>query len=344
LAFLSALAATQIFLLVYEVTSDTKVAAITWAAMSLTSPVLIHSSQIYPGVVGALAVIWAVRRIQAGCPRWPDVLSLAMVIAFVPWLHVKFGLISLVLFVAGLFVLRHRKWAALAVVVIPAMSAGLFLFYFNSWYGSISPMVGYSSRSTQRLWSVEVEQVYKAFIALLFEREYGLVPYSPLYILSFFGLGVLLTRRRAGECLAPAIALIYLATMSPFGYRTGHCFPARHLMVVVPLLSVPLGLFLKYVSRSRWLFGYLALGSLAIAMAMLTVLPRAYFNNDGLTEVPIVMHVQYLFPSIVAGSLWKWTLWGLLLVSGVVTAAIDYDGQRSMRNCGIGQTQNGPGR
>lgn len=324
LALLSALAATQIFLLVYEVTSDTKVATIIWAAISFTSPVLVHSSQVYPGVVGALAVIWAVRRIRAGCPRWLDVLSLAMVVAYLPWLHVKFGLISLVLFVTGLFVLRHKKWAALVTVVVPAISAGLFLFYFHSWYGSISPMAGYSFRHSLR-WSLKMEHVHKSFIALLFEREYGLIAYSPLYILSFFGLGVLLARRRAGECLAPAIALIYLVTMSPFGYRRGYCFPARHLMVIVPLLSVPLGLFLKYVSKGRWLFSYLALGSLAIAMVMLTVLPKAYFNNDGLTKVPIVMHVQYLFPSIVAGSLWKSTLWGLLLVSGIVAAAIDYD-------------------
>jgi hypothetical protein len=336
LALLSAFVATQVFLLAYEATWDMRVAMIVWAVVSFTSPMLTFSSQVYPEMAAALGVVWGFRRILAGLPGRYDALGLAAAVGFLPWLHIKYTLLSLVLILAGAFILRNRKSLLLPLILPPMVSGGLFLFYCNQWYGSFWPTHRYSVASGY--WSFRPQYAYYCFIGGLVDREFGLIPFSPTFLLSAWGLGILFARRQYSLYIVGFAILVHLISLSPFGCEIGYSLPARYFTVIVPLLSVPLALFLKHIAGGRWLFGCLAFASLCISVTMLSNLQLAYMNYDGMTRVPIAMHAGYMFPTVrtvpsVLGprgidtslqwSAWKPTLWLLVMIGGSLAAAID---------------------
>src|SRR5207245_1020266 len=171
-----------------------KAAAVAWAVFAFTPPVPVYAVSIYPEVVAALATAIFVL-VAGGRPGWGGALAAAFAAGAVPWLHSKFlplGALGLLL-----VLLRPCAWRvrAAAGAVFTALVGGL-LVYFRATYGvaSFSAAFGPPDLDLRRLpWGTG---------ALLLDRQFGLVPFSPVWLLAFPGLVWLLRR-----ILSPAIDL-----------------------------------------------------------------------------------------------------------------------------------------
>src|SRR5262249_26320587 len=75
-----------------------------------------------------------------------------------------------------------------------------------------------------------------AIFGLLFDRSFGLLPWTPIFVLSLAGLPALVRRRAWPHLLVGTAVLIPVFTWRMWG--GGQCPPARFLVPLVPLLGL----------------------------------------------------------------------------------------------------------
>ena len=243
-------------------------ATFAWAAIALSAPYMFNTFTIYPEIPAGLAVMFALwTAFQAtertGLLRW---IVAGLAIASLPWLSTKYAPMSAALFLVAVFRLRPLNLArgaefngelnvargaefndrrrAMKIAVITAIYAisliGWFAFFYAIW-GTPLPMAPYGSM-------VQTTPLNLRFGApgLLFDQEYGLFAYAPVYVLAATGLyqmwradGEL--RRQAIEITVIFIAL--LATVGAFAiWWGGTSAPARPIASGLPLLMLPIAI------------------------------------------------------------------------------------------------------
>jgi hypothetical protein len=118
-----------------------------WAVVVFSLPLLGYSSRLYPELPAALIGLGVVRILVSDRLRLWQILLAGLLIAFLPWLHVRFGVIAAGLIVAVLLrmvelrpVLRSRGIAVGAVVLLVpvVVSLGVMSLQFHRWYGTYS--------------------------------------------------------------------------------------------------------------------------------------------------------------------------------------------------------------
>ena len=218
-------------------------ATFAWAAIALSAPFTFNTFTVYPEIAAAVAVIFALTgaaRTDAGMARW---IAVAVAIASLPWLSTKYAPMSAALLLVVLLRLRRATsggWPQMiTVVAIYAISlAGWFAFFYAIW-GTPLPMAPYGSL-------VQTTPLNLRFGApgLLFDQEYGLLAYAPVYILAATGLYQMW--RSGGELRRPAIEITFifaslLLMVGAFGiWWGGTSAPARPLASGLPLLMLPI--------------------------------------------------------------------------------------------------------
>jgi hypothetical protein len=226
-------------------------ATFAWAAIALSAPFMFNTFTVYPEIAAALAVMFAltatlrINTARSGLLPW---LAVGAAIASLPWLSTKYAPMSAALLLVVIFRFRKNEPATflrnsrvLAMVAIYALSlAGWFSFFYAFW-GKPLPMAPYGSL-------VQTTPLNLRFGApgLLFDQEYGLLAYAPVYILAATGLfhmwraGAEL-RRQAVEIAFIFVAL--LATVGAFGiWWGGTSAPARPIASGLPLLMLPIAM------------------------------------------------------------------------------------------------------
>jgi hypothetical protein len=220
------------------VTGSGAAATFAWAAAALSAPYLFNTFTVYPEIAASLAVMIAMTT------RQPLVLGLAC--GSLPWLSTKYAPMSAILLATGLLsgwspsTWRLAPLRTLARAMLPhgAMLAAWFAFFWIIW-GSPRPQAPYGAMVQTTPWNL----VFGA-PGLLFDQEYGLLPYAPVYVLAATGLWVLW--RRGGEPRAQAIrvALAFAALLGTVGafriWWGGSASPSRPLASGLPLLMLPI--------------------------------------------------------------------------------------------------------
>jgi hypothetical protein len=315
--FMMGVAATlsvQTLLLARDVVQRTGVAVAAWVAVAFTSPLLLYGDQIYPEVPGALltvlgvrAVLRTVRARRAGGPLSPGAaLQLGLAVGLLPWLHLRYIPLAAVLALAGLaalpgppspvprltsaagerrgVALRQLRpgtwdlgpgtWDFLVCLLLPPLLLGLALLVLD-WrlFGGLPAVDEYGTLAPLN--------VLTGTPGLLLDRQFGLLVYSPVYLVALYGL-VLVPRRLAA--LPAGVLLVtlgvYALFVAAFSYWYGaYSPPSRMLVPVAPLLVVPLALALERwtARRFRATAAGLLLLSWSIAHLLLDV-PRLRYN------------------------------------------------------------------
>jgi hypothetical protein len=305
--------AVQTYLLAREVVRETWIAVAAWLAVAFTSPLLLYADQIYPEVPGALLTIVGVRavfrlsraRTQRRPPPRGTTVLLGLAIGLLPWLHLRYIPLAAVLGVAGLVAglpvlrpaprrpggrprpaglprfprlpgkqdrgsfLRHLPW-----LTVPPAVTGLALYALD-WhlFGGLPAVDEYGTLAPLN--------VFTGTPGLLFDRQFGLLVYSPVYLVALYGL-VLVPRRlpglRAGVLLATLA--VYVLFVAAFSYWYGaYSPPSRMLVPVAPLLVVPLALALEQWTALRFRATAAVLLLLSWSMAHLLMdVPRLRYN------------------------------------------------------------------
>jgi hypothetical protein len=171
-------------------------------------------------------------------------------LGFLPWLHTKFVVLLAMLTLFLLWQLRSRLRDAAALLLPIGLLSAAWLAYFYVIYGSIDPQVAYGAYTAI---NVRFENLPRSLLGFAIDQKFGLLVYSPIYLLSIVGMWCLL-RDRAQR----GFALALLATAIPYIISSarlhmwwgGNSAPARFLVPLLPLMAPPMAAALMSV-RSR---------------------------------------------------------------------------------------------
>ncbi|MBI3931877.1 MAG: hypothetical protein HY317_00550 [Acidobacteria bacterium] len=234
LSLVAALTAVLVHRLVRDVTGREGVALATWAALVLTPPLPFYALAIYPETPAALATAVFLGTTRRD-PRTLHVMAAAAAAAVLPWLHPKF----LPLAVLGLVLtlVRRVSWRARAAAASALVgSVALLLVFFHAFYGRASLSAAYGPGFAG---DVSIARIPWGVLALLLDRQFGLLAGGPLWALAAPG-ALLLWRRRPGDAMrALLLGGATVAVGASFSmWWGGACPPARFVVPALPALAV----------------------------------------------------------------------------------------------------------
>ena len=237
IAFLASLAATAIFMLARHLTTGSS-AVMTWVAVTLTVPFALQSWLIFPEMPAALVMACVALWLWSPLPRqvrpW---LWRGALVAVLPWLHTKYSLLLAGAVVCLLVRLWPRIRLGCGFLTPVAVSGALWLGSFFLIYGTPNPTAQYGPRAVEGL---ELTNVPRGVLGLVTDQEYGLLTYSPVYLLAAVGCWVMLRRRdtrwQTIGLLATTGAFVASVTQY-YMWWGGFSVPARFLVPVLPLLA-----------------------------------------------------------------------------------------------------------
>lgn len=314
-----AILALGIFVLALEFDVGSRAALVTWVLFAFTSPIVIYTSQIYPEIVGAGAVVWTmVAHAKFTKTQKSSFLLIASsLLAALPWLSVRYWLIigpMLAIMALHLLVTQHASKlslvADLVLMLMPlAFSLIAFALFDLHWYQTAIPNAGYVLLLRPRA-SLFTHNLLPGLPGLLFDRAFGLLATAPIYVLAVAG-AVVLGRRRPWQGLllaAPAVAYVLFAAPNRFWYG-GWAPPPRYIISGIVLLAPASALVFSY-RVPRMLLSLLASWSFFIAMAY-TAWPLTRYTHWTSTQSALSdflahtlgFHFDSIFPSLIrAGS------------------------------------------
>ena len=278
----AALLAGQMFMLAREAGATHELAALIAVGLAIAMPIAPYATLIFPEIPAALLIVYAVRRLSANNNNLGQWLAIGLAVGFLPWLHQRFAVVSVVFAVAILIELWRARSILVASALAPIAAGGFSLLAYNQWlYGqptqNVEDHAGFSG----------LTGAVNGAAGLLLDAQWGLLIIAPGLI---FGLAALphwfrADRRRAS--LAIAATAPYLIVVAAYQVWWGEWGPpARYLVPVVPVLAGALG---AWITRATWTQRVTAAGLWTLGMALTLVgyvqPQRFYHQPDGLNKL-----------------------------------------------------------
>jgi hypothetical protein len=152
-------------------------------ALALAMPLLHGCNQIYPDLPAAIFVLFAAQRSLAArteaTASYCDDVLLPTALPFLPWLHVKYAALALLLF--AWYADATRRPRLLASGAALAGSLGMLAFYY--WYAFGKLMGPYDEGAL-----MVHPSSFIVFMGLHFDQAQGMFLQQPLWLLGLFGL------------------------------------------------------------------------------------------------------------------------------------------------------------
>jgi hypothetical protein len=243
LALASAAAAAVAWRTAYLLTGRAAAAWFGWAAAALAAPVLLLSFTVYPDGPGAVVVMLAfglVAGLHSRASRravwWAGA---GLLPALLPWFHPRFSVLAaaLGLVFAGRALRDARPVRALAAfLVLPAASAIGWFGYYYAIYGRFNPAAAYGHYTQMSLGRVPT-----GILGLLFDQQYGLIVYAPVFAVGAAGLLALARSHRRLALEWSAIVVPYAVVTAMYHmWWGGFSSPARFIGATLLLFALPL--------------------------------------------------------------------------------------------------------
>jgi hypothetical protein len=280
----AAAAAALVWRFVAQATSAPGAATFAWAAIALTAPFLYNTFTVYPEILAALAVVVAYTR-AAGGDEWPrGTVRWAIVGACcgaLPWLSTKYAPMSAVLVAIALTRARVARAVVVAVLAPYLVFLAAWLYFFYAIWGIPLPMAPYGD-----LVQTSPRNLIFGAPGLLFDQEYGVLAYAPVYVLAITGL---VAMWRAGSEMrrsAIEIVLIFGALLGTVGafriWWGGTASPGRPLASGLLLLALPIAMASRRTARgsaARAGHQLLLLVSIGVAITLAVAQQGLLINN-----------------------------------------------------------------
>ena len=204
------------------------------ACFSLSAPLTVYATQVYPELPAALVTTLGIGAVT-GPPSRRSALATAAAVVALPWLSVKYAPVAAVLACIALWRFpAHRR----LVVALLAGAGAVFAAVHLAVYGGLTPyatgdhFVGgeLTVSGTDPSWTGRSRRL----VALLVDRDYGLVAWQPAYLLLLPAVAAA-ARARPARPLVPILAAGWLT--ATFAALTMHGFwwPGRQVVVVLPV-------------------------------------------------------------------------------------------------------------
>jgi hypothetical protein len=284
---------------------------------ALTLPLSAFPFQIYPEIAASLVIVLLVQELIAP-PRSGSLrhLGYGLLAGFLPWLHVRFGPVTLVV---GLWMLtrRNRDWRSRGFFVAGlAVVLGALSLYSYRQTGSLIPVAAYGGEAP-----LSLARTLKGVPAFAFERVWGLFPHSPVYLFALPGIG-LSWRRHSAVPWILAILLVVIVPAAGHAFWAGYTTPGRYIVAVTPLLLLFIADALAAWSKRR---------AFVAAFAVLTLVSletAVRYNLHHVKEVPPIVpngfsgwRFNLLFPSL-GTETWTATAVDVVMLASWVAIAL----------------------
>ena len=214
-----------------------------WAGTALAAPVLLLSFTVYPDGPGAVVVMLAFALVvglqsrPVRPARWWAAAGLLP--AVLPWFHPRFAVLAAAFGVvfAGRGLRDARPVRAIAAfAALPALSAAAWFGYYYTIYGRFDPSVAYGHYT-----QMSVGRVPTGVAGLLFDQQFGLLVYAPVFAIGLMGMAAFARRH-------PRLAFEWSAVVVPYTLVTamyhmwwgGFSSPARFIGSTLLLFALPL--------------------------------------------------------------------------------------------------------
>ncbi len=233
-AIVSAVLAIVVGLLCFAAKSlfEPRAANFVFLLATFASPLPIYANSVFPDSVATLPVAATLACLIAG---HRGLVALASVsIAWLPWLHPRFLPVAVLLALALTLRGRFSVARALGVWVPLLISTAGLLFHFYDVFGRASLSAAYGPGFSS---DVSLLRIPWGGIALLLDRQFGLLLFSPVLLLGIAGVARLWERDRLIGATLGLAALSFLAVGGAFSmWWGGASAPARFLIGATPAL------------------------------------------------------------------------------------------------------------
>jgi len=203
--------------------------------VALSPPLVHYAGLVFTEIPAALIVTLALRQARPAVSTRTALLT-GTAIAFLPWLNVRYAILAAALLAFALAARPARRAVMAWLAPSAASAAALALFHFHL-YGFFDPRRVYGRRPELSLAGLPT-----GLPGLLFDQEFGLLVYAPVFALAVPGMIALWRQSRR---LAVITAVLVLSVVSVAGawpmWRGGFNPPARFLVPVVPALALAVG-------------------------------------------------------------------------------------------------------
>ena len=216
--------AVLVFRFLRRLVQATRIAWIATLALVLALPVAAFPFQFYPELVAGVLVflvagyvlfpVTPLRPSRFRCPGSVSSFFYGLLAGYLPWLHVRFSVVAVVLAVGAGVALRRDKGRAFGFSVGFAVALGCFALYVYRITGSVMPTALWYAEGGGQVLSLP--GAIRGGFAYLVDRDWGLLAHAPVYLLAgvrLFCVGgpegsrrgcerhgkSYLTRRRRGE-------------------------------------------------------------------------------------------------------------------------------------------------
>jgi hypothetical protein len=306
-------------------------------AVGLSPPMLASSTAVLPDMAAAAALAGAaLLALQAADrARRRNALGCFALLGTLPWLGPQFVPAGAVIgFLAYRAVRRFRRpILALVGVEVAAFSIALYVGVNRGLFGGLTPLSAAEEGASATLPSFPGGYLHRAYrlIALLIDRDYGLLRWVPVLALAIAGAVFVVRGRREGiaraipalrreqdaaELCGLAFAAQYLVAAFAAVTMFGFWFPGRHVVAALPLAIPLVAIGLRHAPRTGTVLALIGL----IGSAWLYVDVR--FGSGGLVagrpDAPFGP-VTDLLPRFEQGSTFPFVLAALL---GALIAAL----------------------
>ena len=303
-----------VFEIALYLTSQIVTSTATWALFALACPVVVYTAQIYPELLGgafAIGVVVAFVYFERSAGPWLA-FAMGMLIAYLPWLCIRFWTIALPLLsvVAVYILVRCGPWGRRALygslLVGPlVLGTALFTWIGHSHFGRWLPNGGYMAVAAQQpqfTW-----RFYWGFLGLMLDRSTGLLPVAPIYILGAAAICIGIRRQfwTTVALVLPCVAYVGFMSFSRYWWA-GLCSPGRYVLSGVVLL-MPLAALVIDSARAKaaawalWIFSMLpAFVQTAVPSTRYNVVPD--ISKSGINQYLLArLDFGYteLFPSFI---------------------------------------------
>jgi hypothetical protein len=318
-----------------------KTATVGTLVAALTLPFVVMAGQIFPEVPAFLLVtmsLWAL----FGARQPLRLVTLAVALAALPWLHPKYLALGLALIVADLVLNIGGGARRRAVVLVPVFAASAVALALVSYAyygvplpgaGILMPSAPFGNDWLRPIAGIFLAHPWEGMAGLLFDQQSGLLFVSPIFIVAIGGWVFLWRRsRRPATALGVVFLSVYLPAAAFSNWFGGFSSPARFLVPTVPVLVLLLAEVLERAGdRGRRMLAILAVPSIALAYLMAT-LPSFVRYGDPATlhnyfvatlERLANVDLTLLFPSLRTPSAATWlTLLGYVAFTVVINAYV----------------------
>lgn len=257
------------FARLYSATPGTAFTVAVVSGLSLN--LLPASNQIFPDIAAGLFCLAALYWLLSATRQriFPVTLLYFALVAYLPWLHIKFAAAALVLVIAmgvRLHLDDRKPRYLLSLVGLTCLSALMLAFYNYYAFGTLrGPYEGGSL--------VVNAESFMVLLGLHFDQNQGFMLQNPALFFGLFGTGLLFCRDRLGFV---AFLFVYAAVMVPNAMHPnwygGFSLSGRFNLTAAIVFLVPASLAMCLLaSRARYLWYAVAVACVALQLWLYSI-------------------------------------------------------------------------